>query len=95
MIVSKGNVDLLFTEQLVYNPFHVDSELVDTCFETAHLDKGNGKYLLSQYCGENISIVTLPPTLKELNNSIYIIGGQAEKGIQETVALYYFHEFFY
>ena len=87
VIVSKGNVDLLFTEQLVYNPFHVDSELVDTCFETAHLDKGNGKYLLSSIAGKYI-YCNIAATLKELNNSIYIIGGQAEKGIQETVALY-------
>ncbi len=94
VIVSKGNVDLLFTEQLVYNPFHVDSELVDTCFETAHLDKGNGKYLLSSIAGKYIDR-NIAATLKELNNSIYIIGGQAEKGIQADCRALYFHEFFY
>ena len=87
VIVSKGNVDLLFTEQLVYNPFHVDTELVDTCYEAAHLEKGNGKYLLSSIAGKYI-YCSIAATLKEINNSIYIIGGQAEKGIQETVALY-------
>ena len=87
VIVSKGNVDLLFTEQLVYNPFHVDTELVDTCYESAHLEKGNGKYLLSSIAGKYI-YCSIAATLKEINNSIYIIGGQAEKGIQETVALY-------
>lgn len=87
VLMSKGNVELLFTEQLLHNPFHVDSELLDMYFESAHLDKANGKYLQSSITGKYI-YCNIAPTLKEINNSIYIIGGQAEKDIQETISLY-------
>lgn len=87
VINSKSNIELLFTEKLLYNPFHLDNDIIDHFYEASHMDRGNGKYLLSSITGKYI-YCNIAPALKELNNSVYIIGGEQEPDIKETVTLY-------
>lgn len=87
VIMARGNIDLYFTEHYLYNPFHMDTELVDSYFESAHLDQGNGKYLLASLKGKYV-YCNIAQTLKAIDNSIYIIQGEAENRSEESTALY-------
>lgn len=86
-IISKGNIELLFTEKWLYNPFHTNHLDIDAYYESAHRGKCNGKYLLSSIVG-NYIYLNICHALKSIDHSIYIIGGSNKAGIQETIALY-------
>lgn len=86
-VTAHSNIELLFTEKLLYNPFHENQQDIDVYYEGAHRGNGNGKYLLSSLVGNYVNL-NLTHALKNVNNSIYILGGAAEDGIQETLALY-------
>lgn len=87
MITAKPNVELLFTEQYLYNPFRTDHTLIDTYYEAAHTQNGSGKYLLSSIIGKYI-YCNIAHGLKGIDNSIFIVCGKAKAGIEETIALY-------
>ena len=87
MLTSKTNIELLFTEKYLYNPFRTDQPLLDTYFEAAHTQKGNGKYLLSSILGKYIYF-NISHGLKSINNSIFVVGGEGEESIQDTFAMY-------
>lgn len=87
MKTSQSNVQLLFTEKYLYNPFHTTPELIDTYYETAHKDLGSAKYLLSSLCGlyTNNSITH---ALKCINQSIVILTGETEPEGEEIASAY-------
>lgn len=84
---SRPNIDLVFTEKYLHNPFHVDTELEDLSYESAHLENGAGKYLLASITGKYI-FCNISHALKTIDNSIYILQGASEPRAQESVALY-------
>lgn len=86
-VTNHSNIELLFTEKLLYNPFHENHQDIDAFYEGAHRGKGDGKYLLSSLVGNYVNL-NITHALKNVNNSIYILGGSAEEGIRETLALY-------
>lgn len=86
-LTARSNMELLFTEHLLYNPFHENQKDIDTYYEAAHRGNGNGKYLLASLVGKYVNL-NLTHALKNINHSIYIIGGASEDGIRETLALY-------
>ena len=69
---SRPNIDLAFTEKYLHNPFHVDTELEDLYYESAHLENGAGKYLLASITGKYI-YCNITQALKTIDNSIYIL----------------------
>lgn len=87
VIMSRANIDLLFTENFLYNPFHQDTTLADAYYESAHLANGNGRYLLGSIKGKYI-YCNIAHALKSINNSIYIIEGKSEPLAEESIALY-------
>lgn len=87
IITAKGNIDLLLTENYLYNPFQTDSDMVDTYYESAHRGNGNGKYVLSSIAGNYMNMNILHG-LKSLNNSILIIGGKQQPNIINTIESY-------
>lgn len=86
-ITARGNIDLNFTERYLYNPFHPDLDLIDSYYESAHLNQGNGRYLLASIKGKYL-YCNIAQALQKLNNSIYILQGDSEKRFQESIALY-------
>ena len=86
MITCQSNVQLLFTEEYLYNPFDVSAEMIDTYYEAAHKGFSNSKFLLASIigCYTNNSI---NHALREIDQSIILIPGQGEekgKAIQEA-----------
>jgi len=87
MLNTRGNIELLFTEQYFYNPFHSKNEIVDTYFESAHRGAGNAKFLSASIMGRFINN-NIFHALKSINTSIFIVGGAEEQDIQETIQKY-------
>lgn len=87
IITSRSNTELLFTENYYYNPFHRNPSDVDVYYESAHLGGGNGKYLLASLKGNYVNL-NISHALRHVDNSIFIVGGAKEEGIEETIALY-------
>ena len=87
ILVCRPNIELLFTEKYLFNPFHADHLSIDTYYEAAHKGNGDGKYLQSSISGRYV-YCNIAHALKEINNSIFILSGEKKVGIQETIALY-------
>lgn len=87
MITCQSNVQLLFTEKYLFNPFNATPEMIDTYYESAHKSFSNSKFLLSSMigCYTNNSI---SHALKEINQSILLVSGQAEADSQEIASSY-------
>lgn len=77
IVVSRENINNIFIEKLYYNPFHVDSDMIDTYYEASHIGgqfaKASYACFASKYMNINIS-----HNLKEIDNSILIIEGETE-----------------
>lgn len=87
ILVMRSNIELQFTEQYYYNPFHINSADIQVYYESAHRGKSAGKHLHSSIVG-NYANLNITHALKQINNSIFIVGGAQETDIQETLALY-------
>lgn len=77
MIVSRDNVSNLFIEKMYYNPFHVNSQMTDAYYEAAHKGGCYTKYLYSSLASKYMNI-NINHAVKALDNSIYIVEGEAE-----------------
>lgn len=77
MIVSRDNVNNLFIEKMYYNPFHVDSQITDAYYEAAHKGGYYTRFIYSSLIAKYMNI-NISHALKALDNSIYIVEGEAE-----------------
>lgn len=87
ILTSKSNIELLFTEKYLFNPFDVTQSTIDTYYEAAHIGDGNGKYLLSSIVGKYVYF-NISHGLKAINNSLFVITGEDCNNIDETIAHY-------
>lgn len=86
-LTSRSNIELLFTESYYHNPFHRSPEDVDAFYESAHLGNSAGKYLFASLKGNYVNL-NIAHALKHIDNSMFLIGGADEPGIEENFALY-------
>ncbi|MDD3337640.1 MAG: alpha/beta hydrolase [Lachnospiraceae bacterium] len=86
-ITGKGNLDLKFTEEYFYNPFHINRDLEDAYYEASHKGRGNNRYLLASLDGRYINM-NIIPSLSNLSNPIYILGGKAQSNIKDILNSY-------
>lgn len=87
MVTCQSNVELLFTENYLFNPFKVTPEMIDVYYEAAHKGFSSSKYLMSsivgRYMNNNIS-----HALKNINQSIILILGEHEESREEICETY-------
>lgn len=83
----RNQVDLAFTEKILYNPFHADSNTIDTCYEAAHLGNGGGRFLQASLTGGYLD-VDPSHALKTIHNPISVIGGRSADSIDSVVQGY-------
>lgn len=83
----QSNIQLLFTEKYLYNPFSVTPEMVDTYYEAAHKSLSNSKFLLSSlvagYTNNNIT-----HALIEINQSVTILYCEGETDSEKIAESY-------
>lgn len=87
MIINRNSLEYHFTEQNIYNPFRLQAKYINAYYESAHLGGSGGKYLLSSLNGLYLNVNILH-ALKEINNSIFIIGGTKLTDIENTITAY-------
>lgn len=87
---SKLNIRCNFENRFFSNERNVSNKNVNAYYESAHNDNNNSKYLYASIIGKYTNINILH-ALKELNNSIFIIGGSEEKDIYNTIENYTYY----
>lgn len=77
IIVSRENISNTFIEKLYYNPFHVDTDMLDAYYEASHI---GGKYAKASYAcfASKYMNINIAHNLKAIDNSILIVEGDAE-----------------
>lgn len=87
ILTSRNNMDTHLTEKYVYNPFLINTDLIDTYYESAHRGNSNGRYVLSSYIANYMS-ANLTHGLKSINKEILIIGGEHAVDIETNISEY-------
>jgi pimeloyl-ACP methyl ester carboxylesterase len=77
IVVSRENINNLFIENMVFDPFHVDQNFLDAYYEAAHKGGPQAKAAYASHASKFMNINILP-SLKALDNSIFIIEGETE-----------------
>ena len=87
IIVSRETINDFFLDKLYYNPFHVDKDVLDAYYEAAHR---GGCYAKNVYANKASKYMNIDITrgLKEIDNSLYIVEGEAENNGEAIVEAY-------
>jgi hypothetical protein len=86
---SKNNVKTIVNNK-IYNYTNDISNYIDEYYESAHIQNCKGKYLFASIKGSytNVNIIH---ALKEINNSIYLIGGNSVNNINNIIENYLYY----
>ena len=69
------------------DPCKIEPETISFCHEASHLGDSSAKALYSSIKG-NYTKLSISHALKKIDNSIFIIGGEYEKNIENTILEY-------
>lgn len=78
----------LFRDKYFYNPYAVRASLIKHYYDAAHFGTTTPKYLYASI-NANYTGINTSRALKDINNSIYILAGEYEENMKETVADYH------
>lgn len=90
MLVSKDMIRKTFSDKYFSNPCSIQDKDVMAYYESAHIGESGAKHLFSSLRGRytNINIIH---ALKEINNSICLIGGGDVEEIDSTLNQYLYY----
>lgn len=77
----------LFRDRYFYNPYAVRTSYVKNYYDASHFGSMTSKYLFASIAA-NYTGINTSRALKDINNSIYILAGEYEENMKETVADY-------
>lgn len=86
---SRKSITEKFLTDNFANPCMINPEIISVYHESAHLGDSSAKALYSSIKG-NYTRLNINHALKNIDNSIFIIGGEYENNIQETITDYMF-----
>lgn len=87
ILMSRKLLTEQFLENTFLNPESLDRSVMETYYESSHLDNCRGKYLLGSIAGRYTNVNMLH-ALKTINNSIFLISSTG-KGENATIAEQY------
>lgn len=89
IIFSRNNIKELLSNNFISysNKFN---QYIDVFYESAHVQNCRGKYLFASIKG-NYTNVNIVHALKEINNSIFIIGGYNKSNINSIIENYLYY----
>ena len=82
ILMSKDGILDMMMKDYYYKDHMISNQLLLTYYHSAHLNDGNGKYLLSSI-NSHYTNVNVIPALKRVNNSIIIIKGAKHEFMAE------------
>lgn len=80
----------LFREEYFYNPYDVDEKDIDSYLEAAHTTDYHSKYAYASYVGRYMN-TNIVHALKEIDNSICLIGGENKNEIKNIIENYIYY----
>lgn len=87
MSTNQSNVEYLFTEEYLYNPFRLKQKYVHVYHESAHLGDGGGKYLMASLSGFYVN-VNITHALSAINTSLFLIAGDKCEDSRDIIQEY-------
>ena len=87
---NKTSIEKAFFKTYFYNHEEIKEKYIYNYLEAAHLGGYNSKYGFASYAGKYMYMNILHE-LKEINNSILMIGGEKEKDIKTTIENYKYY----
>lgn len=84
---TERNISRTFNEDYYYKNHLVPTKIPDAYYEAAHLSNSHGKYLLSSMKA-NYTNINIIHALKNINNSIYLIGSREKSDSEEIINSY-------
>ena len=90
LLTNKTSMEYTFRQDYFYNPINIEEKDILSYLESAHLPDHSSKYVFASYIAKytNTNIIH---ALKEINHSIYMIGGEEEKEIHTTIENYIYY----
>ena len=90
LFANRTYIEKTFTTNYFYRYEEIKDKYIFNYLEAAHLGGYNSKYTFAIYAGKYMNMNILSE-LKEINNSILMIGGEKEKDIQTTIENYKYY----
>lgn len=90
IFTSKYTIRKSFEKEYFYNPEEIKEKYIYNYLEAAHIGKYYSKTAFTSYIGKYMNMNILHE-LKEINNSILMIGGEKEKDIETTIENYKYY----
>lgn len=90
LLTNKASTKKTFYQDYFYNSVNIEEKDILSYLEAAHLPDHSSKYVFASYIGKYIN-TNIVHALKELNHSMYIIGGESEKDIHTTIENYLYY----
>ena len=90
LLTDKSSIERNFKEEYFYNVLNIEEKDISAYLEAAHLPDHTSKYSFSSYIGKYIN-TNFIHALKEINHSIYLIGGDGKENIHTTLENYIYY----
>lgn len=90
LFTNKANFERTFSKEYFCNTANIEEKDIMSYLEAAHLPDYTAKYVFASYIGKYIN-TNIIHALKEINHSIYIIGGEEENDIHTTAENYIYY----
>lgn len=85
LLYCRERIDLSFTEEYFYNPFHETDDLVDTYYEAAHLGGQKARYTAASILS-GFTRINIEHALKTVSTPILLIEGEKMDGEAEAIS---------
>lgn len=90
LFTNKASIERAFKEEYFYNPVNIEEKDILAYVEASHLPDHTSKHIFASYVGKYIN-TNIIHALKEINHSIYIIGGECKEDIETTIENYLYY----
>lgn len=90
VLTNKSTMEKTFREQYIYQPEEIKAKYIANYLEAAYTGNYNSKFAFASYVGKYMNMNILHE-LKEINNSILMIGGEQEEDIKTTIENYKYY----
>lgn len=90
ILANRTSIEKTFQKEYFFHREEIKDKYICNYLEAAHLGGYNAKYAFASYAGKYMSMSILHE-LKEIDNSILMIGGEKEKDIKTTIENYKYY----